>query len=80
MVFIEGSSRAGIEMGNVELIELKKSSIQCPSCLQHVFEGTLICKCGKLMKPDQDVMNQIEESLRSPAGTMLPHVSDCHKR
>ena len=26
------------------------------------FEGTLICKCGKLMKPDQDVMNRIKEA------------------
>ena len=42
MVFTEDSSRSIIEMGNAELIELKKSSIQCPSCLHHVFEGTFI--------------------------------------
>ena len=46
-VFSEESSRAIFELGNVELIELKKSTIQCPSCLHHVFEGTLVCKCGK---------------------------------
>ena len=34
-------------VGSVELIELTKSSIQCPSCLHHVFEGTHICMCGK---------------------------------
>ena len=62
MVFSKESSRAVFEMGNVELIGSKKSSIQCPSCLHHVFEGTLLCKCGKLMKPDQDVMNRIKEA------------------
>ena len=45
MVFSKESSRAVFEMGNVELIELKKSSVQCPSCLHYVFEGTLIGKC-----------------------------------
>ena len=40
MIFSEESSRAIFGMGNVELIELKKTSIQCPSCLHHVFEGT----------------------------------------
>ena len=34
MVFSRESSRAVFEMGNVALIELKKSSIQCTSCLQ----------------------------------------------
>ena len=33
MVFSRESGRAVFEMGNVELIELKKSSIQCPPCL-----------------------------------------------
>ena len=31
MVFTEESSQAIFEMGNVELIELLKSSVQCPS-------------------------------------------------
>ena len=53
MVFSKESSRAIFEMGNVELIELKKSPIQCPSCFHYVFEGTLLCKCGKQIKPDQ---------------------------
>ena len=37
MVFIQESSQAIFEMGNVELIELKTSMIQCPSCLHRVF-------------------------------------------
>ena len=32
MVFSKESSRTVFELGNLELIELKKSSIQCPSC------------------------------------------------
>ena len=40
MIFSEESSRAIFGMGNVELIELKKTSIRCPSCLHHAFEGT----------------------------------------
>ena len=62
MVFSKESSRAVFEMGNVEQIELKKSSIQCPSSLHYVFEGTLICTCGKLMRFDQDVMNRMKEA------------------
>ena len=37
MVFSQESSQAVFEMGNVELIELKSSVIQCPSCLHYVF-------------------------------------------
>ena len=62
MVFSKGSSRAVCEMGNAGLVEVKKSSIQCPSCLHYVFEGTLVCRCGKLMRPKQDVMNRIKEA------------------
>ena len=51
MIFSEKSSRAIFEMGNVELIEVKKTSIQCPSCLHHVFEGTFTCMCGKIIRP-----------------------------
>ena len=61
MIFSEESSRAIFEMGSVEVTELKKSSIQCPSCLHHVFEGRLICRCLKLTRPNQDVMNWITE-------------------
>ena len=39
-IFSEESSLAIFGMGNVELIELKKTSIRCPPCLHHVFEGT----------------------------------------
>ena len=66
MVISKESSPAIFEMGDVELIELKKSSVQCPSCLHHVFEGTHMCKCGKLIKPGQDVMNWIKEAFDIP--------------
>ena len=68
MIFSEESSRA-FEMGNVELSELKKTSIQCPSCLHHVFEGTFTCMCGKIIRPDKNVMNGIKqafEALKAP--------------
>ena len=45
----------------LELIQLIKSSIQCPSCLHDVFVDTILCRCGKMMQPDEDVMNRIRE-------------------
>ena len=56
MVFSPESSQAIFEMGNVELIELKTSMIQCPSCLHNVFKGTLLCRCGMHIRPDPDTM------------------------
>ena len=41
MTFSQESSQAIFEMGNVELIELKTSRIQCPSCLQCFSEEQL---------------------------------------
>ena len=37
MMFSQESGQAIFEMGNVDLIELKTSRIQCPSCLHYVF-------------------------------------------
>ena len=54
MVFSKESSCAVFAMGNLELMELKKSSIQCPSCFHHVFEGKCLCNCGKLLELDPD--------------------------
>ena len=62
MVFSKESSRAIFEMSNVELIELKKSSIPCPSCFHYVFEGTFLCNWGKLVKLDPDAINRIKEA------------------
>ena len=82
-MFSKESSRAIFEKCNVELIELKKSSIQCPSCLHCVFEGTLLCKFGKLIKPDQDAINRIKEAfeiLKAPffrASPISPRGSEC---
>ena len=40
-------------MGNVELIELKKSRVQCPE---------VICSCGKHIKSNQEMTQRIRKS------------------
>ena len=65
MVFSQESSQAIFEMGNAEIIESKTSLIQCPSCLHHVFQRTIICACG----PDLEMMRRINaafETLKAP--------------
>ena len=62
MVFSEETSHAISEMSNVELTELKNSSIQCPSCSHYVFEGTFLCTGVKLLKLDLDAINRIQEA------------------
>ena len=69
MVFSQKSSQAIFEMGNVELIELKTSLIQCPSCLHYACKGTILCRCGKHIRPDLDMMRRIKaafEILKAP--------------
>ena len=69
MMFSQESSEAIFEMGDVELIELKTSGVHCPSCLHYVFEGTLICACGKHVRPDQEMIRRIKtpfENLKAP--------------
>ena len=57
-MFSKESSRAFFEMGNVVLIELKKSSIQSPSCFHYVFEGTISSvTCGMLLQIDPDALH-----------------------
>ena len=68
MVFSQESSQAVFEMGNVKLIELKTSLIQCPF-LHHVLKGTILCECGKHIRPDLDIMRRIKaafEILKAP--------------
>ena len=65
MVFSQESSQAIFEIGNVELVELKTSMIQCPSCLHYVFEGTLLCRCGKHIRHDLDMRRRIKAALKS---------------
>ena len=60
MVFSQESSQAIFEMGNVELIELQTSMIQCPSCLHYVFQGTILCRCGIHIRPDLHMMRRIK--------------------
>ena len=69
MTFSEESSRAIFEMGNVELIDLKKTSIQCPSRLHDGFYGTTTCIC----EPDK-------KSIRSLEGTLSSHVTHYDER
>ena len=75
-MFSQESSQALFEMGNVELIELNTSLIQCPSCLHHVFKGTLLCQCGKHIRPDLNMMRRIKAAFRNSESTMLPYVGD----
>ena len=68
-MFSQESSQAIFEMGNVELIELKTSRIQCPSCLHYGFQGTIICACGKHIRPDRELIRRIKaafEILKEP--------------
>ena len=63
------SSQAIFEMGDAELIELKTSMIHCPSCLHYVFKGTILCRCGKHIRPDLEKMRRIKaafEVLKAP--------------
>ena len=69
MVFCQKSRQAVSEMGNAELIELKTSRIQCPSCLHYVFKGTLLCRCGRHKRPDLDMTRRIKaafENFKAP--------------
>ena len=62
-MFSEESSQAIFDMGTVGFIELKKKSrTQCPSCLHQVFKRTIICSCGKLVKPDQKMIRRIKKA------------------
>ena len=60
MIFSEESTRAISEMGNVELIELKKARFN----VHHVFEGTTTCTCGKLSRPNKKCDGSDQRSIR----------------
>ena len=80
MVFSKESSRAVFEMGNVELTELTKSSIRCPS---YAYTTFLKEHFLQMRQADEARSRRDEPDLRSirfPKGTILPHISDCHKR
>ena len=63
LVFSREYRQATLNKGNVELIELTKSTILCPSCAHDVFEGTFVCNCGEVLKLDQDAINRIKEAI-----------------
>ena len=62
MVFSQESSQAIFEMGNVELTELKTSMNPCPSCLHNVFKGTFLCRGGKHIRPDLDMLRRVKDA------------------
>ena len=68
-MFSQESSQVIFEMGNVEFIELKTSRIQCLPCLHYVCKGTILCACGKHIRPDQEMIRHINaafEILKAP--------------
>ena len=58
----EKSSRGIYEMGNMELIELRRTTdiVQCHSCLSHVPTGLQFCQCGVCLRPDEETTTRIK--------------------
>ena len=68
-MFNQESSQAIFFIGNVQLIGLKTSRIQCPSCLHYVFKGTILCAFGKHIRPHQEMTRRIKaafEKFKAP--------------
>ena len=65
MICSEESSRAIYEMGNMDFIELRRTSatIQCLSCLKHVPEGLNMCQCGIWLRPNQSTVDRIRTAV-----------------
>ena len=62
MMFSPESCQAIVDMGNVELIELKKFRVQCPSCLHYAFDGTIVCSSGKQIRSNQETIDRIRKA------------------
>ena len=59
--FSQESTQAAQDMANVELIESRTSEIhQCPSCGHAVLKETILCTCGKLIRPNQEMIQCIK--------------------
>ena len=66
MVFSQESSQPILEMGNVELIELKTSRIQYPSCLHFVFfKGQIFADAGSTSDPTWIRCDESKQLLKS---------------
>ena len=74
MVFSQESSQTIFEMGNVELIELKTSQMQCASCLHCVFKGTILCACGRHIEPAQEMIRLFKAAFGILKAPLLPCV------
>ena len=61
MIFSEESSRTFYDLGNMEWIELRQTSVttQCLSCLKHVPEGLNMCQCVVWLRPNQSTLDRI---------------------
>ena len=72
VTFSEESSCAVYEMGNMELIELNKTSatIQCPSCLRHVLNT---CQCGVWLRPNQSTMSRVRTAFQEERKVVTTH-------
>ena len=62
LTFGEESSRVIYEMGNMELIELRRTTdtVQRHSCLSHVPTGLQFCQCGVCLRPDEETTSRIK--------------------
>ena len=74
MVFSKESRQAIFNMGNVGLFELKETTIQCPSCLHYVFEGTFLCFCGELLKLDPETITPNQGNTRDSEKHRFVHL------
>ena len=76
MVFSEESIRAFF--GGADWVEEILYSMAIMSASR--FEGTTSCTCGKLIRPNKNVMIRIKSSIRSIEGTLLSYFTHCYKR
>ena len=67
LTFGEESSRVIYEMGNMELIELRRTTdtVQSHSCLSHVPTGLKFCQCGVCLRPDEETISRIRATFQA---------------
>ena len=62
MEFSQEATQVVQDMWNVEPIELRTSKIQCPFCGHAVLKVNIICTCGKYIRPNQEMIQCIQEA------------------
>ena len=74
-MMLSGQSYQAItDVGNVQLIFLKKSKVPCPVCPHHVLHGTLVWSCGKHIRCNQEKIDRIVKSLIFSRHLSLVHL------